>query len=84
MMYSNTKYSDKKKQIRFTGVRDKSLIERLEPLGYDIGEGGITKSTDILLIPYEGFTSTKTAKAVSYGALLVPIDEFRNNLDKYL
>lgn len=82
--FSDTMNMSRKKQIRFTGVRDKVLVNNLEALGYDIGEGSITKQTDIVLIPYEGHTSKKTAKAVEYGALLVPIDEFRNNLEKYL
>lgn len=82
--YTDTKGSARKKKIRFTGVRDKDLVDNLEALGYDIGEGSITKDTDIVLVPYEGFTSTKTAKAVSYGTLIVPIDEFRRNMKNYL
>lgn len=84
LKFSDTKSMSRKKQIRFTGVRDKDLVNNLEALGYDIGEGSITKQTDIVLIPYEGHTSKKTSKAIEYGAQLVPIDEFRNNLEKYL
>ena len=44
-----------KKQIRFSGVRNLQLMELLNTRGYDADEGSVTKKTDILLIPYEGF-----------------------------
>lgn len=75
-----------KKQIRFTGCRDSSLETKLTAMGYDCsGKLGITKSTDILLIPYEGYNEgSKMVKAKKYGIRIVPIQDFSNNLDQYL
>ena len=52
-------------------------------MGHDATDGGVTKSTDILLIPYENFTSTKLKK-VGENTLIIPVNEFRDNMDKYL
>lgn len=70
--------------IRFTGFRDKSLMDKLNSMGIDAGEGSVTKGTNILLIPCEGFTSSKTAKANKYNVMIVPVDEFITNMDKYV
>ena len=72
------------KVIRFTGFRDKALVECLKSMGFDAGEGSVTKKTDILLIPCEGFTSTKTAKAEKDNIMIVPVEDFIANMDKYL
>ena len=69
-------------QIRFTGCRNKQLCQLLSTFGIDIDEGSITKKTDILLVPYEGFSSKKTEKAMSYGTKIVPIQIFIDKLDK--
>ena len=72
------------KTIRFTGFRDQSLMNMLIDMGHDASDkAGVTKTTDILLIPYLNFTSTKTNK-VGDNTLIVPVQEFVNNLDKYL
>ena len=73
-----------KKQIRATGFRDKALFEQLKAMGYDAdGNAAVTKSTDILLVPVEGFSSTKINNAPE-SCLIVAIDDFRANMDKYL
>lgn len=72
------------KVIRFTGFRDKNLLEELNRRGINTGEGPVTKNTDILLIPCEGFTSSKTQKADKYNIQIVPVDEFITNIDKYI
>lgn len=74
------------KQIRFTGCRDKQLEEQLISMGHDAdGDSGITKSTDILLVPTDGYNSgRKIEKAKSYGIRIIPIKEFKNNMDQYL
>ena len=79
------------KQIRFTGCRDEQLTEQLSKLGYDIdGDAGVTKKTDILLIPYDGYTkysksgNSKYEKAIRYGIPMIPINDFRNNPNRYL
>lgn len=72
-----------KKEIRFTGCRNKQLEEQLNSMGYDANGGSVTKSTDILIVPYKGFSSTKTAK-VSENTMVIPMDDFIENMDKYL
>lgn len=74
------------KQIRFTGCRDSKLEASMIALGYDCsGKSGITKSTDILLVPYDGYSEgSKVAKAKKYGIPMVPIQDFANNPDQYL
>ena len=74
-----------KKQIRFSGIRNLQLMELLNTKGYDIDEGSVTKNTDILLIPYQGFSSTKVNKANSQeNTIVVPINEFIENSEKYI
>lgn len=75
---------DNSKVIRFTGFRDKALVERLNSIGCDAGEGAVTKKTDILLVPCEGYTSTKTIKAEKDNIMIVPVEDFITNMDKYL
>ena len=72
------------KTIRFTGCRDKQLELYLQSLGHDAdGSGSVTKSTDILLVPYEGFSSTKLNK-ICENTIVVSLGEFNENLSKYL
>lgn len=76
--------STNNKQIRFTGCRNLQLQEQLNNLGYDIdGNASVTKKTDILLVPYKGFHSTKISK-VGTQCQIVPIQDFMANPDKYL
>lgn len=77
---------DEGKIIRFSGIRDKELTEQLQAQGIDISDSaGVSKNTDILIVPHDGFTSTKTQKAVSNGTtVIVSLDEFKANMDKYL
>ncbi|MGL5328050.1 MAG: hypothetical protein ACRDD7_02195 [Peptostreptococcaceae bacterium] len=71
------------KSIRFTGFRERTLLDTLNDMGHDASEGNITKTTDILLVPYEGFTSSKTKK-VGPDTIIVSVSEFKENMDKYL
>ena len=71
-------------QIRFSGIRNKELADQLTKMGYDANENAsVTKKTDLLLVPYEGFISTKTRKAPPT-CKVVPIDKFLADMDKYL
>lgn len=80
------------KTIRFTGCRDSELMTSLCMSGHDCSEGSVTKKTDILLIPYEGFSSTKVDKAIEYNSKvnnshiikIIPIQEFYLNQNTYL
>lgn len=70
--------------IRFTGFRDAELAKKLVDLGHDCDmKGGLTNKTDILLVPTAGFRSVKTSKAKP-NTIIVPVDEFKANMDKYL
>lgn len=76
--------NDQKIQIRFTGCRNLQLSELLINRGYDAdGNGSVSKKTNILIIPYDGFKSNKTSK-VSENCLIVPIDEFEKNMESIL
>lgn len=75
----NVKYKDSKDiksvKIRFTGVRNKDLVDVLNAFGYDAGEGSVTKDTDVLIVPYEGYNEgSKYQKAIKYGIPMVPIN----------
>ena len=71
------------KKIRFTGFRNAELVEKLMAMGHDASEGGITKTTDILLVPYPGYTSTKTS-SVTENTLIVDVVSFSLDMNKYL
>lgn len=73
----------KQKSIRVTGFRDPELMEYLKSLGFDASDKGVTKSTDLLLIPNEEFTSSKLNK-VGPNTQVVTIQDFRNNMNYYL
>ena len=74
------------KQIRFTGFRNRELEEQLNTMGHDCdGNAGVTTKTDILLVPHSGYTQgSKVAKAMKYGVLILPVQDFINNMDQYL
>ena len=72
------------KSIRCSGFRNKELMEELRAQGYDADDNGsVTKSTDILLVPYEDYSSSKTRKA-GPNTIIVTVQEFVENMDKYL
>ena len=73
-----------KLQIRFTGIRNKQLSELLCNAGYDADDSSsVSKKTDILLVPYQGFNSSKVNK-VSENCKIIPIDNFISNMKLYL
>lgn len=78
------------KTIRFSGIRDVELENRLSLLGHDISEGSVTKNTDFLLIPYSGFTSTKVNRALELNSKnqhqikILTLEEFKLNETSYL
>ena len=81
----NIKYQSSKgvtlTKVRFTGVRNKELVDYLNANGYDAGEGSITKDTDILIVPSEGYnTGSKYNKAIQYGVTIKPIQVFMDEL----
>lgn len=79
------------KTIRFSGIRDKELENKLNSKGHDCSEGSVTKNTDILIIPFNGYTSGKVDKAIKYNLenpnhkiLIITLDEFKLNESTYL
>ena len=70
--------------IRFTGFRNQTLMNTLIDMGHDASDkAGVTKTTDILLIPHPNFTSSKTSK-VGENTKIIPVQEFIDNMEQYL
>lgn len=71
--------------IRFTGFRDTELVEYLNNIGCDADDNaGVTKNTDILLTPYDGYTQgNKYQKAIKYGIKVIPVNEFKKHIQTY-
>lgn len=72
--------------IRFTGCRpDEELLNYLNNVkGCDAnGNAGVTKSTDLLVVPYEGFISVKTSK-VGPNTVIVDMPQFAANPDIFI
>lgn len=71
--------------IRYTGCRpDIELTNYLTAKGCDARpDAGVTKNTDILIVPYIGFSSSKTNK-VSDNTVIVDIAAFKANPDMYI
>ena len=65
--------------IRFSGIRKPQLCELLNTIGFDISDGSVTKKTNILIVPYDGYTSGNVTKAMQYGVKIIPFDEFLRN-----
>lgn len=82
----DSKGQSQNKQIRFTGIRDVELCKQLISMGHDAdGDLGITKQTDILLVPNESYDSgSKIQKAKRYGIQIIPIQTFKDNMGDYL
>ena len=72
------------KSIRFSGVRDQELEELLVSMGFDASSvKGVTRATDILIVPDLNYKSGKTSK-VGPDTRIVSIQDFKNNLEAYL
>jgi NAD-dependent DNA ligase len=73
------------KVIRFSGIRDAILCDKLNANGHDASDGSVTSKTNILIVPdIPDYSSSKTAKAIKYGIQIVTYNEFINNMNKYL
>ena len=71
--------------IRYTGCRpDENLTAYLASKGCDARpDAGVTKNTDILVVPYIGFSSSKVNKA-GENTKIVDMAAFKANPDMYL
>lgn len=84
-LLDSSNMAESKGQIRFTGFRNSHLMELLSTAGFDAGEGSVTKKTDILLIPFQGYSSGKVLKAMNNPRTkIIPIDEFMKDSIKYI
>lgn len=64
-------------KVRLTGFRDQELIEYVSTkLGFDIGEGTVTRDTDLLLVKEKGHDSNKVKQAINYHVPIMTRDEF--------
>lgn len=73
------------KQIRATGFRNRGLFAQLRELGHDADDdGSVTKSTDILLVPFAGYNSGSKLTKISEKCQIVPVNDFIDNMDQYL
>ena len=75
---------DNRTQVRFTGFRDPDLSAAFEEIGFDADmTKSITKTTAILLVPYEGFTSSKTTKIknINPDAVIMSPEEAKEFID---
>lgn len=71
--------------VRFSGIRDPMLEKELQSRGIDAdGNKGVSKNTNILIVPFKGYSSSKVSKVISYNASgksncsIMTIDEFIN------
>ena len=81
----STGMSTNQKTIRFTGCRPSDdLFAYLTSKGCDArGDAGVTKNTDVLIVPYVGFTSSKVSK-VGPNTKIVDWSAFNANPDAYI
>ena len=68
-------------QIRWTGIRDMNLMEKLELLGCDARDTSVTKDTNILIVPNMNYQSGKVSTAVKYGVKIMPYNEVKQKVD---
>jgi DNA ligase (NAD+) len=65
-------------QVRFSGIRDAELEKAFNDLGFDAsGSKGVTNSTEVLVIPFEGFMSNKLKKVPPSCLVLTPAGAWR-------
>lgn len=75
------------KTVRFTGFRNKELVDKLNEMGFDADDNaGVNKNTNILLVPYDGYKSPKVKKAGPDTIILssTSIEETLDKIKKYL
>ena len=84
MNIKNGKEEADKLVIRYTGFRNQQLMEQLISMGYDAKDGSVTKNTDILLVPYEGYNEGSKLKKIGPNTKVIPVDEFIEYMDMYL
>lgn len=76
-------YKNPMKKIKFSGIRDKDLVQYLRSIGIEADDGSVTKDTSILIVPSEDFSSTKTQQAVKYSIPIITYKDFVEHLSDY-
>lgn len=77
-------YNSRTITVRWTGCRDAEFEEKLTRMGVNSNSSaGVSKKTDILVVPFVGYTSTKTAK-VGPNTLIIPLEDFKKNCEYVL
>jgi DNA ligase (NAD+) len=72
------------KRVVLSGTRDQELVDFLNTHGFVCDpNASLTKSTDILVIPLDGYTSSKVTKAQSYGIPVVTVNDIMTNYVAY-
>ena len=72
------------KKVRFSGFRDKILCEYLNSLGFLADdEADLTKDTYVLLVPDVSYVSKTVEKARRFNIQIVPVNEFKENIESY-
>lgn len=74
-----------KAKVRLSGFRDPALCELLQVKGIDASDSNVTRDTTLLLVPtVTGNPTSKVKNAMKFGIPIVPVSEFKANIDKYL
>ena len=68
--------NDTSKKVVITGFRDQDFQDKVSRLGFTVSDSGVTRDTNILVIPYKGFSSSKVTKALNYGVQIETLDDF--------
>ena len=87
-MYSNANIQrfvyTKRKKVKVSGFRDPDFEKYLLNIGFDVDDGAVTKDTSYLLVPSTSYSSSKTKRANELNVPIVLIQEFRDNVSRYL
>ena len=76
-------YKNPKHKIKFSGIRDKDLVQHLRSLGFEADDGAVTKDSSILIVPSEDYSSTKTQRAVQYNIPIITYKDFVEHIGDY-
>ena len=84
IMIINTYQASFSPEVRFTGFRDKQLVDLLNSNGFDADDNaGVTKKTKLLIIPYKGYSSgNKYKKARKYNIPVMTKEEILESLQQ--
>lgn len=68
-------------KVCFTKIRDKDMEDFIEENG-GVVEDSLTKDIDYLIVPNLSTSSSKVDKAKTYGIEIIPIDKFKETIEK--